>query len=465
MTTLDSTDPDRSEAPGDPPPGADLLAPVAQSPPSEPPAPSRAEPVGKAERLAAVDVLRGVALLGILAMNIVSFAWPFSGYDNPDLSGGPGLVNRSAWMVNHLLFSGKMMSLFSMLFGAGLVLMADRADRRGVSFAWVYYRRILWLLVIGLIHAYFIWSGDILVAYALCGLVLFVFRSTSPRRLFVLGVVLIVGSSLVFPVMGLGLGAVRAMAETTSESISTSDSGRAAMAEAWQEMGAFFEPTEEQYAEQLAAYRGSYWEVFPHRAQESIGFQAFFLPLFIWGIAGRMMVGMAFMKRGAFAAERSTRFYLVMASIAYGIGLPLTIVGGLDLWATDFEVVRGTVFGAALAMLGMVPVALGHAAVVMLVVKSGALPRLTARLAAVGRMALTNYLTQSIVGTLLFYGYGLGLYGKLDRPQLWLIVLAIWALQLWYSPIWLARFRFGPAEWIWRSLTYLKFQPMRAAKT
>lgn len=123
------------------------------------------------------------------------------------------------------------------------------------------------------------------------------------------------------------------------------------------------------------------------------------------------------------------------------------------------------VFGVALTQLGTVPVALGHAAVVMLVVKAGALPRLSARLAAVGRMALTNYLTQSILGTLLFYGYGVGLFGKLDRPELWLIVLAIWALQLWYSPIWLARFRFGPAEWIWRSLTYLKFQPMRAAKT
>ncbi|WP_169977304.1 DUF418 domain-containing protein [Tautonia rosea] len=465
MATHDPTASDRSDALGDPAPGDDLLAPVAPTPATEPPlVPSQAEPVGKAERLAAVDVLRGVALLGILAMNIVSFAWPFSAYDNPDLSGGPGLLNRSAWMVNQLLFSGKMMTLFSMLFGAGLVLMADRAERRGTAFAWVYYRRVLWLLVIGLIHAYFIWSGDILVAYALCGLVLFLFRSMSPGRLFALGTVLFIGSSLLFSILGLGIGAMRAMAETTSASVGTSEPGRAELAEAWEEMGAFFEPTEEQFAEQLTAYRGSYWEVFPHRAQESIGFQAFFLPLFIWGIAGRMLVGMAFMKWGAFSAERSTRFYGVMALIAYGIGLPLTIVGGLDLWATDFDVVRGMIFGSSLTQLATLPVALGHAAVVMLVVKSGVLPRLTARLAAVGRMALTNYLTQSIVGTLLFYGYGFGLFGTLDRPTLWLIVLAIWAIQLWYSPLWLARFRFGPAEWLWRSLTYLKFQPMRAAK-
>jgi uncharacterized protein len=335
---------------------------------------------------------------------------------------------------------------------------------------------VLWLLAIGLIHAYFIWSGDILVAYALCGLVLYPFRSTSPRRLFVLGVVLIVGSSLVLPVLGLGVGAVRGLAATAatatadeagsgSDGIPTSDPGRTGLAKAWQEMRVFFEPTEEQFAEQLAAYRGSYREVFPHRAGESIGFQAFYLPMFIWGIAGRMLLGMAFMKMGVFSAERSTRFYGFMALIAYGIGLPLTIVGGLDLWATDFEVVRGMVFGVALSLLGTVPVALGHAAVVMLVVKSGALPRLTARLAAVGRMALTNYLTQSFVGTLIFYGYGLGMYGTLDRPRLWLIVLAIWVVQLWYSPLWLARFRYGPAEWLWRSLTYLRFQPMRAAKS
>ncbi|MEW4569990.1 DUF418 domain-containing protein [Tautonia sp. JC769] len=472
MATHDSAAPDRPEAPGDQTPGADLLAPVPPDPAASAPLPPRFEPVARADRLTAVDVLRGVALLGILAMNIVSFSWPFSGYDNPDLSGGPGRANRSAWMVNHLLFSGKMMSLFSMLFGAGLVLMTDRAERRGMSFTGVYYRRVLWLLVIGLIHAYFIWSGDILVAYALCGLVLYLFRSTSPKRLFVLGVVLIVGSSLVLPVLGLTVGAVRGMAATTTAEPGaerggspSTDPARAGMAKAWQEMRVFFEPTEEQYAEQLAAYRGSYWEVFPHRAEESIGFQAFYLPMFIWGIAGRMLLGMAFMKMGVFSAGRSTRFYGVMALIAYGIGLPLTIVGGLDLWATDFEVVRGMVFGVSLALLGTVPVALGHAAVVMLVVKSGALPRLTARLAAVGRMALTNYLTQSIVGTLLFYGYGLGMYGTLDRPTLWLIVLAIWAVQLWYSPLWLARFRYGPAEWLWRSLTYLKPQPMRAAKS
>lgn len=147
--------------------------------------------------------------------------------------------------------------------------------------------------------------------------------------------------------------------------------------------------------------------------------------------------------------------------IAYGIGLSLSVIGGVDMWSSDFDVIRAMAFGGTLGIWGAVPVALGHAAVVMLVVKSGALPRLASRLSAVGRMALTNYLVQSIVGTLIFNGYGLGYFGTVGRPGLWLIVLAIWAAQLWYSPLWLARFRFGPAEWLWRSLTYMTPQPMR----
>jgi uncharacterized protein len=463
METHDPTPPGPTDAPADRPLGADPAAPVPtiDEPRAGPvgPEPRRTGPVAEAERLTAVDVLRGVALLGILAMNVVTFAWPFSAYENPDLSGGPSLANRAAWLVNEVVFSGKMMSLFSMLFGAGLVLMADRAEGRGVRFAGVYYRRILWLLAIGLVHAYVVWSGDILVAYAVSGLFLFFFRAMSPGRLIALGAVLIVGSSLVFPVFGLGLGLMKGLGTLAERSVDPSAvPGGVGMAEGWREARAMFAPTEEQFE----GYRGGFWEVFRHRAVESFSFQAFFLTIFGWGIAGRMLLGMGLMKLGVFSAGRSSRFYWTMLAVGYGVGLPMTIFGAADLWRTDFDPIRGSVLGSSLVMMAMVPVALGHAAAVMLAVKAGALPRLTARLAAVGRMALTNYLVQSLIGTSLFYGYGLGLFGKVDRPGLWLIVLAVWALQLWYSPLWLSRFRFGPMEWLWRSLTYMKPQPMRA---
>src|SRR5262245_28441400 len=133
-------------------------------------------PVAPAERVTAVDVLRGVALLGILPMNIVAFAWPFSAYFDPTAGGGFEGLDRVIWIVCHIVFDQKMLTIFSMLFGAGLVLMGERAEARGRSITGIYYRRVLWLLAIGMVHAYLLWDGDILVAYAQCGLFLYLFR-------------------------------------------------------------------------------------------------------------------------------------------------------------------------------------------------------------------------------------------------------------------------------------------------
>ena len=142
---------------------------------------ARVEPVSASQRYFSVDVLRGFALLGILAMNIVGFGWPGAAYGNPLRGGGFDGLDRVVWFFNHLFFEGKMMTIFSMLFGAGLVLMDQRAEQRGATIRGVYYRRVLWLLVIGLIHSYLIWSGDILVLYAECGLFLYFFRNLRPR--------------------------------------------------------------------------------------------------------------------------------------------------------------------------------------------------------------------------------------------------------------------------------------------
>ena len=227
-----------------------------------------------------------------------------------------------------------------------------------------------------------------------------------------------------------------------------------------------FKPNPEQkrkdWNKEMAAYRGGYLGIVKHRASDVLMVQTvgFLLGGFLFA-GSRMLLGMGLMKLGVFAAERSRSFYAWMAALGYGIGLPLMILDATEMIRHEFNddyMMQGGIFYNA---FGSLVVALGHVGLIMLIVQSGALTWLTRRLAAVGRMALSNYLTHSIVCTTLFYGYGFGLFGQINRTGLAAIVLTIWVIQLWISPIWLKHFRFGPAEWLWRSLTYWSIQPMK----
>ena len=433
---------------------------------------ARARPVAASERLFAVDALRGFALLGILAMNIVDFAWPDVAYGNPMRGGGFEGTDRVVWYVNHLIFEGKMMTIFSMLFGAGLVLMDQRAAARGASVRGVYYRRVLWLLAIGMVHAYLIWGGDILVLYAECGLFLYLFRNRSPRALIVLGV----AALLLFVPLLLGFAAgLDSMKATAARVEARQKAGEPStpfdkrIHEVWTEhLRKHFEPTSEErvteWDKELSVHRGSYVGIVKERALPMLIGQIiqliFGVPLFA---GGRMLIGMGLMKMGVFSASRSWRFYANMAALGYGIGLPLMAFDAARLIEHQFEMMDQLHGGILYNAFGSVVVALGHVGTIMLIVKSGAIAWLTRRLAAVGRMALTNYLAHSIICTTLFYGYGFGLYGTINRTGLAAIVLAIWTFQLIVSPIWLRYFRFGPAEWLWRSLTYWRLQPIRVS--
>lgn len=424
-----------------------------------------AAPVKAAERVQSIDVLRGFAVLGILAMNIVFFAWPMAGYENPIFSGGDGVVNSSAWGVNSLLFSGKMMSIFSMLFGAGLILMSDRAEARGTSNLGIYYRRIFWLFCIGMIHAYLIWAGDILVIYALCGVVLYLFRRRSPRLLVIVAVVLIavqLSLGVGFSQYGSFVADVASQVDLDLAEGNEPEEWQLAFHEGWnKEMRAFMDPNQADVDKAIADYRGGYLEIVRTRAPEVLMFQIFgFLMFGLWGVGGRMLLGMALMKMGILSAQRSLPFYRKMALISYGFGLPLTGIGIANIYLHNYSPLDSWL-GVFFVGLGMVPVALGHIALVMIACKTASNVRMQDRLAAVGRMALTNYLMQSIICTTLFYGYGGNLFGRLDRLELWGVVVVIWVFQLLISPVWLKHFRFGPAEWLWRSLSYWRRQPMR----
>lgn len=439
-------------------------------PESPEPATPTAGPVTEADRVNSVDVVRGVALLGILAMNIVHFAWPQVAYSNPLKGAASTSLDWGLWGFNHLVFETKMMSLFSMLFGAGLVLMSSRADARGQRFGWFYYRRVLWLLAIGLCHGYLIWSGDILVMYAQCGLLLYPLRHMSARSLLILGVCL---QLLLVPFLEGTVHGIRFIRATTTRVEALKESGQTP--ERWEagtaRVGRWInkklardpEKAQKAYDKEMTTYRGSYIGIVKHRAEMLLGEHLVGFLLFTWwAIGGRMLIGMALMKMGLFAAEWSKPAYLKLLAFCYGLGYPMVLLDIFFQIGHQFDG-KAKFFGRGvyLNFYGGMLVAVGHAALVMLIYKAGLFPGLSRRLGAVGRMALSNYLFDSIVCTTLFYGYGLAYFGTLDRTYLYLVVLAIWTFQLLVSPIWLEVYRFGPAEWLWRSLTYGKLMPMR----
>jgi uncharacterized protein len=466
--TMLDTEPAMAEAaegPAGPPALPDGSAPSAAERP-------RALPVAAAERLFAVDALRGFALLGILAMNIVDFGWPGAAYSNPLRGGGFAGTDRAIWYFNHLVFEGKMMTIFSMLFGAGLVLMDQRAAGRGASVRGVYYRRVLWLLAIGLVHAYLIWSGDILVMYASCGLLLYLFRNRTPKTLIILGV----STLLIFVPIVVGFVAGIDYMKAATARVQAQQKAGETPAHFDQRLHDFWtrnlqehfstspEKQEKSWNEEMAAYRGGYIGIVKHRAVGLIFGQTLGFLLFgLWFAGGRMLLGMGLMKFGVFSAERSVGFYRRLALVGYGVGLPLVICDIAIEWYYGFFQQNPVFYFTGgwwlIQAISSPFLALGHVAMVMLLFQSGAASWLVRRLAAVGRMALTNYLLTSIICTTIFYGYGFGLYGRLHRPSLYLVVIGVWAVLLAISLPWLERFRFGPAEWAWRSLTYGRPQP------
>ena len=427
------------------------------------------EPIASFEREESLDVLRGFAVLGILAMNIYFFGMPAAAYSNPSLFGGASGLPLVTWVFTHLFFEVKFMTIFSALFGAGLVVMFQRAQAKRRPLAKVYYRRILWLLVIGLVHAYALWLGDILVTYAIAGLLIFLFRRRSPRALIIVGCSVLVIPSL----MALGFGVyVHKMQTAKSEIAALSAAGeepseeQQKLAESWKEMRPQFAPTPEEIEEELETYRNGYIGMVRDRAPRALMMQTTATAFFtLWRAGGVMLLGMALMKLGVLSARRSRQFYRRCIAWGLGLGLPLVVLSAWDLMRVNWQIPHTVQISSHLNYYGSLAMALAYVGIVMLGCKSRALPRLRHRLSAAGRMAFSNYILQTILCTTVFYGYGLGLFGHLNRFWLMPFVVAIWILQLWVSPWWLRRFQYGPLEWLWRSLTYWHRQPMVARAT
>lgn len=400
------------------------------------------QPVAEKERIVSIDVLRGFALLGILPMNIQYFSMISAAYQNPTAYGDLTGVNYWVWLLCHVLADEKFMAIFSMLFGAGIFLMTSRIEKAGKPSAALHYRRMGWLTGFGLAHAYLLWSGDILVTYGLCGLAAYLFRKLRPRTLFVVALIFISVAPGVLTAYG-----VWSRHWTAHDlQIATED---------------LWKPTPTEAAAEIGSYRGTFTDEMKYRIPDSVRMETqFFLGFTFWRVTGLMLAGIALFKLGVFSARRPAALYWIMIAVAVCIGIPVILYGTHRDFARGWDFRYSFFYGAQFNYWASIVVSLGWVGAMMLASKVAALLALTRRLAAVGRMAFTNYIVHTIICSTIFYGHGFGLFGKVERIWQLVVVIAIWALQLLVSPIWLKYFLFGPLEWLWRSLTYWQLEPL-----
>lgn len=416
-------------------------APMLREQPSATESRSTSTPVVQSERIESLDALRGLALLGILVMNIQAFSMIFAAYMNPHAYGDLTGSNYLVWLLSHVLADRKFMTIFSMLFGAGIVLMTGRGEKTTGYSAGLHYRRMAFLLIFGLVHAYLIWEGDILVTYALCGMAVYPFRRWRPRTLLITSLILIaIGSGIAFFFQW-------------SLPYWSADELQAFKYDMWQ-------PSPERIEATHHLYRGNWLGLLPARARTAFSLQTFVLFVEnLWRVSGLMFAGMALFKLGVFSAARSRGTYVTLTIVGLLVGVPVVVAGVLYRDAVNWDVHRGFFLAGQFNYWGSLPLALAWIGAVMVACRVEALIGMCRALAAVGRLAFTNYLLQSVICTLLFNGYGLGWFGHVERIGQFGIMLGVWLFQLIFSVLWLRRFRFGPAEWLWRSLTYRERQP------
>jgi len=413
----------------------------------------------ESQRLESLDFVRGCALFGILLMNINGMGLG-PAYDNPTIAGGDSGINLWTWLVINIGFEGTQRALFSMLFGAGVILLSSRLEAAGRTDAGdIFFRRNLWLIGFGLVNSWvLLWIGDILYYYGITALFLYAFRKLPGRTLLALGL----GSLL----LGAAWSAIDArrlvnlhdkaqIASSVAEPARTPEQKQTI--EAWAEKSSAGPPPPAYQAvrKQVTA---SYFSAQQELSGVIKHFQSWNLYRYFFDIFGMMMLGMAFFRLGVFTLEVRTRTYLAMISGGYAVGLTGNVLEAR--WIMDQGFTGLAYAQAAISYdVSRLAMTLGHLGALMLFLRSGILPFVRRSMAAVGRMALTNYLAHSVVALIIFVF--LGYWGALERHQLYFIVAAIWAAQFAASPIWLRNFHFGPVEWLWRYLTYGKKPPFR----
>lgn len=401
------------------------------------------------DRIDALDVLRGVAIFGILLINIRSYAVPDIALTNPSEYGNEASHNRMAYNLTYVLAKQKFMAIFSMLFGASVLLFTDRLLQKNKG-PLLHFVRNWWLFVFGAAHLILIWSGDVLLIYALCAFPLYFLRKLPPRWHLVMGLIV-----FFIPLLVTGW--------FQKEMPNFNEEEQALFYGIWHpeasELEANIERYQGSYAGQVA-HRWSYETDFGSTTLEHI-FTASLWGNYLARSLGMMLVGMALYRWGVFGARLNAKVYRWMACCGLGIGLPLCLIGLEDnlyhSWDWEFSYFYGLIGN----FLGTGPVAIGYIGLVMLWCQGTSASWLRARMTEVGRTALSCYIGQSLLATFIFYGFGLGLYGKFDYLAQLVFVVGIWVVQIFLVQFWMRHFRQGPLEWLWRCLTYFRLQPIR----
>jgi uncharacterized protein len=398
-----------------------------------------------------LDALRGFAVMGILAMNIAAFAMPDMAYVTPALNGTVSNTDLISWVASFILFDGKMRGLFSLLFGASMLLVIERAEAKGENSARVHFRRMGWLALIGLAHFFFIWWGDILFLYALVGCVAYLFRDVEARGLFKMAIVIY---AIGFFLMSLFMGILWIV-----EFAAKLPDADPEMAKAYKEMLAEFGSAKKE----IAVYQGSYLDILRYRLVEKWADPIGMVVQNICETLPFMLIGMALYKKGFMTGEWDSARYRKWALFGIGLGALAYVLFALYAITADFELILMMNIAVAWTYPFRLMMILGYAAALILLIRRFANSGWMERVAAAGRAAFSNYLGTSIVMTTIFYGYGLGLYNQVGRAQLWLFVIGAWIAMLLWSKPWLRRYHYGPFEWLWRSLARWQLQPMRIA--
>ncbi|MDP6673473.1 MAG: DUF418 domain-containing protein [Gammaproteobacteria bacterium] len=426
-------------------------------------------PVSESGRIEALDVARGFAVLGILLMNVWAFALPKEAFEYPVMVKSLGHGVMETWAVTVVLFAGTQRGLFSLLFGAGAMMIQTRLAKRvsDQGIRKIYYRRIFILIVIGLIDGFiFMWPSDILFVYGLCGLLLFPANKLRTGALLLLTAVV-----FIVPIAKRSGDLQEFQATRQAYEVALTKQASGVILDEADQLALVTWPEELQDARpgldderirqttEIMA-RGSFRDVFINQAKGTIVVQTIVnYHFYFLDALGMMLLGMVIFRAGILTGRASTRMLAVMLVLGVAIGLPISIWKASSIIVTDFAPIAQARTWVVYDV-GRVGMVIGYLAAVLLFCRAAWGNWLKQLLAPVGRMALTNYLTQSILGALIFYSFGLGLYGKLAGYQLYLTIIPIWILQIIWSRIWLEHFHYGPFEWVWRSLTYMQWQTL-----
>jgi uncharacterized protein len=423
-------------------------------------------PVKQSERIALLDSLRGIAILGILLVNIRGFGLPYPAIIDPAVNSDTTGKNFYAWFINEWLIDGSFRALLSMLFGAGMLLFLDRGGTQKIKGPELFFRRQFWLFLFGLVNIYlFLWFWDILYMYAVCGMILFAFRKLPVTKLFVAAAICLLMTDILDTVELYSQKVIIHKGETI---LQAGTGNTPDQSEAVEEYNLLMKKIslvskQKQAEEAKENTTGKLASLYDLHRQKSVDIQTSgFFTFYFWDILLFMFLGIAFYKLGILTGKASARFYWILTLSAFGIGLLLSWFRLKPILANNFDeyqVIKNTAvrfYETARSFRS-----LGFLGLIMLLYKSGVFGRFFRLLQPVGQMALSNYLIQSIVCGLFFYGIGFGMFGKLDRTELYYVVLIVWLLQIIFSHVWLRYFLYGPFEWAWRSLTYWKKQPFR----